>query len=92
MGTAAWSLLADAQFLDISAWIDFARARITEQWADFTLKVEAVRKVLDPVIWIVGSVLAIVPGSYVIYKWWYYRESRLPDRLADFLKGRGALA
>jgi tetratricopeptide (TPR) repeat protein len=55
-------------------------------WADFTSKVEAARKVLDPIIWIVGSVLAIVPGSYVIYKWWYYRESRLPDRLADFLK------
>jgi tetratricopeptide (TPR) repeat protein len=86
MKTDGWRLLADMQFLDLGAWFELARAWIVERWAELTLKVEAVRKVLDPVIWIVGSVLALVPGSYAIYKWWYYRESRLPDRLADFLK------
>jgi hypothetical protein len=85
MEADAWRLLADVPFVDVGWWLELARTWIVEQWAEFTLKVEALRKVLDPVIWIVGSGLALVPGSYVIYKWWYYRESRLPDRLADFL-------
>jgi tetratricopeptide (TPR) repeat protein len=79
-------LWADMQSVDVALWLELARVWVVERWADLTLKVEAVRKVLDPAIWIVGSVLALVPGSYAIYKWWYYRESRLPDRLADFLK------
>ena len=86
MKTDAWRLTADVQLADFGLWRELARAWIIERWTELSLKVEAVRKVLDPVIWIMGSVLALVPGSYAIYKWWYYREGKLPDRLADFLK------
>jgi tetratricopeptide (TPR) repeat protein len=81
-----WRALADLQSLDIGAIFDSFNAGLAERWGEVTVRVEAVRKVLDPIVWIVGSLLALVPGSFAIYKWWYYHESRLPQRLAEFLK------
>jgi tetratricopeptide (TPR) repeat protein len=80
-----WRFLADLQNVDIGAIIESFRTWLAARWGEVTIRVEAVRKVLDPVVWIVGSILALVPGSFAIYKWWYYHESRLPQRLSEFL-------
>jgi hypothetical protein len=83
-----WRFLADLQNVDIGAIIEGFKAWLAERWGEVTSRVEAVRKILDPIVWIVGSILALVPGSFAIYKWWYYHESRLPQRLSEFLARR----
>jgi hypothetical protein len=81
-----WRFLVDLQNADIGTILESFKVWLAERWGEVTIRVEAVRKVLDPVVWIVGSLLALVPGSFAIYKWWYYHESRLPLRLAEFLE------
>jgi tetratricopeptide (TPR) repeat protein len=58
---------------------------ISSAWSIFTADVHAWRQTLDPLIWIIASVLAIIPGSFAIYRWWFYRDSRLPERLNELI-------
>ena len=44
------------------------------------------RSTLDPAFWLFGSLLALVPGSFAIYNWWYYHKSRLQKRLEQYLE------
>lgn len=76
-------------FLQVVGDIDFwpnLKKIVWEYWEPIALRVEAIKKTLDPAIWFVGSILALVPGTYAIYKWWHYRDSRLPLRLLELLE------
>ena len=55
-------------------------------WSEISDRVKAARDVVEPVAWVVGSILALVPGTFAIHKWIYYRRSRLPDRLDELLQ------
>ncbi|MGO4686242.1 hypothetical protein [Hyphomicrobium sp. 2TAF46] len=55
-------------------------------WEGTVAELITLKARLDPFIWLIGSVLALVPGSFAIYKWWFYRESRMPLRLVELLK------
>ena len=80
--------LANQLDLQSVAFLDFVEATkraASARWSVFADLVEAWKKTLDPAIWLIGSVAALVPGSFAIYKWWNYRNSRLPQRLTDLL-------
>ncbi len=47
--------------------------------------VQSWRDALDPFIWLVGSLLALIPGSFAAYRWWFYSKYRLPLRLEELL-------
>ncbi len=68
----------DVIWQSVSAWAD-------GRWAAVTSFFDRVRSFVEPAIWVVGSILALVPGTFAIYKWIYYRYSRLPYRLEEFL-------
>jgi hypothetical protein len=68
-----------------SVW-ETVKQAVWTQWQPLALEIESIKKTADPAIWLVGSVLALAPGSYVLYKWWYYRDSRLPLRLQELLE------
>jgi tetratricopeptide (TPR) repeat protein len=59
---------------------------IAEAWQSARSALEVWKQELDPVIWIVSALLALIPGSFAIYKWWTYRNSRLPQRLKEILE------
>jgi len=78
---AAFDFWSDA-LVFLRAWIiDFP-----SRWGEFATWFEGMRRNVEPVTWVLGSILALVPGSFAIYKWVYYRYSRLPDRLDDMLE------
>lgn len=78
--------LFDVQSLDfVGAWAAFLD-ELKRIWAEISGRVKAAREVVEPVAWVVGSILALVPGTFAIYKWIYYRRSRLPERLDDLLR------
>lgn len=58
---------------------------ISAMWSGFAAWVATWRSTLDPAIWLASGLLALVPGSFAIYKWWHYRNSRLPTRLNELL-------
>lgn len=75
-GTYNWVPSADlvALKLALTPWWEVARQTVSGWKQEF-----------DPFIWLLGSVLAMIPGTFVIYKWWHYRNSRLPERLNELL-------
>ncbi len=75
----------DLQSVVFPDFVEATKIAASARWAIFADSVEAWKKTLDPAIWLTGSVAALVPGSFVIYKWWNYRNSRLPQRLNDLL-------
>ncbi len=62
------------------------RSAIADAWQSTRTVLEVWKQELDPVIWIVSALLALIPGSFAIYKWWTYRNSRLPQRLKEMLE------
>lgn len=85
MGVAASVLVFLAKGADISV-APTELSWLAKRWELFREVSEDFRKLVEPVAWIIGSVLALIPGSFAIYKWIYYRYSRLPFRLDDMLR------
>ncbi len=54
-------------------------------WEPLANKINEVRPTFDPIIWFSGALLAVVPGSFAIYKWLYYGRTRLPRRYEEML-------
>lgn len=85
MEAEVWALLLAAGLED------FYVSNLTRAhgwWSDFLFVVGRIRSTVEPFAWVVGSVLALVPGTFAIYKWLYYRKSRLPYRFEEMLKER----
>jgi tetratricopeptide (TPR) repeat protein len=84
-----WGALAslfDVQSFDfVGVWSSILET-VKGMWAEVSDHVKAAREIVEPVAWVVGSILALVPGTFAIYKWIYYRRSRLPERLDDLLR------
>jgi tetratricopeptide (TPR) repeat protein len=75
----------DLQSFDLFRFSEGFKEVAWVKWQPIAARIEAIKTTLDPAIWLVGSVLALVPGSYAIYKWWHFRDSRLPMRLNEML-------
>jgi hypothetical protein len=86
MEWGALSSLFDVPSFDYAgAWSAVIEA-VKGTWLEISNQVKAARDVVEPVAWVVGSILALIPGTFAIYKWIYYRRSRLPERLDDLLR------
>lgn len=83
-----WGLsafVADSAWPELLAILNSWLEQLGKWWARLAVSFENARKTVEPVMWVVGSILALVPGSFALYKWVYYRYSRLPERLDDML-------
>lgn len=80
-----WLNSVDFQSLTVPALWQLKWDALKFWWIDVSAEFELWRRTLDPAIWLLSSLLAMVPGGFVIYKWWNYRNSRLPERLALML-------
>ncbi len=89
MVSAACEFLAGQGF-DLCAVVSSASYQAGEAvrsaWESFRAFANDWRQTLDPVIWAVASILALVPGTVALVKWRYYRRSQLQPRIEDFLK------
>lgn len=86
MDFGTWGLLPGALLMDVGASASEILDWLKNGWGTVSTRVENARKVVEPVMWVAGSILALVPGTVAIYKWIYYRYSRLPYRFDDMLK------
>ena len=55
------------------------------KWSALVDAINRAKPTVEPIIWVVGSLLALFPGSFAIYKWLYFRKSRLPQRFQEML-------
>ncbi|MGQ0672422.1 MAG: hypothetical protein ACT4N2_06015 [Hyphomicrobium sp.] len=63
--------------LGASDVLDGATIEIVKQiarlwWAGPLESLNQLRSTLDPIIWIVSVILALVTGTFAIYKWWNF--------------------
>jgi hypothetical protein len=70
-----------AVVLSVHYWNDWPSL-----WQSFALSIAQLRADVDPLVWIASSLLALIPGTFAIHKWWNYRNSRLPQRLLELLE------
>jgi tetratricopeptide (TPR) repeat protein len=75
----------DLQSFDLQEFFGSMFASLKTWWASVAAAINAARPTVEPIIWVAGSVLALVPGTFAIYKWLYYRRSRLPQRFEEML-------
>ena len=67
-----WGLwAADGSWLDALGFVKDWLRELARRWTEFTTWFEGMRKTIEPVTWVIGSVLALVPGSFALYKWIY---------------------
>ncbi len=81
-----WTFVADATTPEVFNIFKVLSDAISDQLAKVSVWIASVKHTVEPVTWLLGSFLALVPGSFAIYKWVYYRYSRLPERLDDMLE------
>ena len=86
MSSGASSLIADIALMDVGSFFKAVVDWIAGQWALVASGITSARQTIDPIVWLVGSVAALVPGSFAIYQWLYYRRSRLPQRFKEMLE------
>jgi hypothetical protein len=86
MGWGLWVFAADAAALDVSGVFNGLSDLINTKLVRVSSWIASIKHTVEPVTWLLGSFLALVPGSFAIYKWIYYRYSRLPERLDDMLE------
>ncbi|MDX2307124.1 MAG: hypothetical protein NW216_02680 [Hyphomicrobium sp.] len=55
-------------------------------WRNARIWINSVRTEIDPILWVITVIFTLIPGTFAITKWWYYRESQLPARLRDVLE------
>jgi tetratricopeptide (TPR) repeat protein len=54
-------------------------------WTQVQTTLAAWRAKADPIIWFASTLAALLPGTYVIYRWYYYRRSQLQVRFRELL-------
>lgn len=80
MGLIWLSWLHDVSNLSVqlSNWL-------SAHWDPVVAWVNVTRPKVDPIVWIVSILVGFVPGTFAIYKWLYYRRSKLPQRFEEML-------
>lgn len=86
MSSGAVALIADFAAMDFGGPFRAIADWIAAQWAIIASGITSARQTIDPIVWLVGSIAALVPGSFAIYQWLYYRRSRLPQRFKEMLE------
>lgn len=86
MSAGLWIAIADQVSTTWSINFSGVSDAISTQLDSVSAWIASIKKTVEPILWLLGSFLALVPGSIAIYKWIYYRYSRLPERLDDMLE------
>ena len=85
MQAGAISLVVFGQSLDLQQILIVTVDWVQTHWAPIADAINSARPSVEPIIWVAGAILALVPGTVAIYKWLYYRRSRLPQRFEEML-------